>query len=381
MRIVRGLAEEIGVRWAGSQAEAKAAKYVYKCFAEIGLEAKFQKIRVLGWRQILLPELVMLSPRQEKLKAAPMIYGGSTPDSGLSGKIVKIGKHIQTPGDSEFVWNIYGVMSDEDDLIAYIIARSNGPAIPMINHSSRMVYTFPTVIIGAVDENKLNEFLSSSNDVIVRLKVKGDYDPNTFIENVIATIPGEKSKVIAISAHHDSPFGSPGAVDDATGVETIIHVAKQFVGSRPKYTLKFISFGGEEPHLFGSRYYVRDIKERGLLSHISLNINLDIVGIGEKVRVTCGPEPLKKNIKELLKVYDCFEGREIVYGPPTGGADDRAFSEQGIPTIYIAHYPRYAQYHLPSDTVEIVNEKLMENTVSAVKLLLDNAETLFLQRI
>ena len=380
MNIVRKLADEIGVRYGGSREEAEAAEYIKSCFEQLGLEVNVQKAQILSWNSPWPPEVQILVPKKVKLEAAPMVYTASTPEKGICGRLVKIGKHAQSPGVREFEWVKYGILSQEGDYIGHIIARPNGPAIPVINHSRGMPYSTPTAIIGKEDKERIDSLLASGGEVIVKLRTKASYQPSKYIQSVIATLPGKLSKSIIISAHHDSPFGSPGAVDNASGVETIFRLAKELKGSNPEYSIKFISFGGEEPYLLGARYYVRDLKERGLLGTILLNINLDSVGIEENIKIYCGPEGLKKNVQYLFESHHAFEEKKVEYDLPKAITDDYAFAEEGIPTILFMYWP-YPQYHLPSDTSDIVQEKSMEDTVSRIKLLLGNLDTLFLKRI
>jgi len=380
MNIVRKLAEEIGIRYGGSKKEAEAAGYIKSCFEELGLEVNVQKAQILSWDSPWPPEVQILAPKKLKLEAAPMIYTASTPEEGISGRLVKIGKHIQSPGVREFEWVKYGILSREGDYIGHIIARPNGPAIPVINHSRGMPYSTPTAIIGKEDKERIDSLLTSYQEVIVKLRTKASYQPNKYIQNVIATLPGKLSKSIVISAHHDSPFGSPGAVDNAAGVETIFRLAKELKESNFKYSIKFISFGGEEPYLLGARYYVRDLKETGFLNNILLNINLDCIGVEENIKIYCGPEDLKKNVQYLFETHNVFKGKRVEYDLPKAITDDYAFAEEGIPTILLMYWP-YPQYHLPSDTYDIVKEESIENTVCRIKLLLDNLDTLLLKRI
>jgi carboxypeptidase Q len=81
--------------------------------------------------------------------------------------------------------------------------------------------------------------------------------------NVIAEIPGTEKpdEVVIVSGHLDSwdGPGSQGALDNGTGSCTTLEAARILCksGAKPKRTIRFILWTGEEQGLFGSRGYVQ----------------------------------------------------------------------------------------------------------------------------
>lgn len=82
-----------------------------------------------------------------------------------------------------------------------------------------------------------------------------------FSENVIAEVPGtaDPGRIVVIGAHYDSINGAgaglaaPGADDNASGTAGVLEAARVFSTAGPfKYTLRFITFSGEEFGLVGS---------------------------------------------------------------------------------------------------------------------------------
>ncbi|PYL52686.1 MAG: hypothetical protein DMF33_06535, partial [Verrucomicrobia bacterium] len=73
---------------------------------------------------------------------------------------------------------------------------------------------------------------------------------------------------LAIGAHYDSVFGSPGANDNGTGVAATLALARRFVGRTPQHTMRFVAFVNEEPPYFlsgemGSFIYAGRCRARG----------------------------------------------------------------------------------------------------------------------
>ncbi len=95
--------------------------------------------------------------------------------------------------------------------------------------------------------------------------------PHTFtpgpipVYNVIAEIPGTEfpDEVIIVSAHLDSwnGPGSLGTTDNGTGSSVTLETARILaaVGAKPKRTIRFILWTGEEQGLLGSRAYVESL--------------------------------------------------------------------------------------------------------------------------
>ncbi|MEX2217895.1 MAG: M20/M25/M40 family metallo-hydrolase [Phycisphaerales bacterium] len=114
------------------------------------------------------------------------------------------------------------------------------------------------------------------------LPIQVEFDlPHTFkagpipVHNVIAEIPGTvwPDEVVIISAHMDSwnGPGSQGTTDNGTGTSVTMEAARILMaaGAKPKRTIRFILWSGEEQGLLGSREYVKVLKEKGELEKIS----------------------------------------------------------------------------------------------------------------
>ena len=79
--------------------------------------------------------------------------------------------------------------------------------------------------------------------------------------NVVATIPGSKkpNETLIISGHLDSYDAATGAVDCGTGIGAMMGAAHLIAksGVKPKRTIKFIAFAGEEFGLLGAYAYCK----------------------------------------------------------------------------------------------------------------------------
>lgn len=85
-----------------------------------------------------------------------------------------------------------------------------------------------------------------------------DEDVNAY--NILADIPGtsRSGEYVMAGAHIDSWVASDGAVDNAAGVAVVMEAARilKTLGVRPKRTIRFALWNGEEQGLLGSLAYV-----------------------------------------------------------------------------------------------------------------------------
>jgi carboxypeptidase Q len=95
------------------------------------------------------------------------------------------------------------------------------------------------------------------------------------VYNTVGEIRGTEKpdEIVIVSAHLDSwnGPGSQGTVDNGTGSSVTMEAARILatVGAKPKRTIRFILWTGEEQGLLGSADYVRRLKESGEIEKIS----------------------------------------------------------------------------------------------------------------
>lgn len=197
------------------------------------------------------------------------------------------------------------------------------------------------------------------------------YQKNAKTMNIVAILEGSdpqlKNEYLVIGAHLDH-VGSqagllfPGANDNASGSAGVIEIAKAFSSDKykPKRSIIFVLFAGEEQGLNGSKFFVENLKIPK--DKIVAMLNLDCIGYGDSIQVGNGKSSPKlwqiaKEIDEKnfrLMVDDTWSG---------GGADATPFHEAGIPALYFVSKYSYDHLHLPTDTVETLNPDLFEKIV------------------
>jgi hypothetical protein len=203
----------------------------------------------------------------------------------------------------------------------------------------------------------------------VEINVKTEYDKERETENVCALIEGSdpamKYEYIIIGAHLDhvgEQAGTvlfPGANDNASGSAAVLQLARAFsnLEIKPKCSICFVLFAGEEQGLNGSKYFSENLpfnKEK-----VKVMINMDCIASGDSIQVLGGES--FRDLWRFVKSIDEKNDKLLVNNTGKGGgADAQPFFDAGIPTLYFVTTNGYKHLHLPSDTPETLNPDLFE---------------------
>jgi hypothetical protein len=85
----------------------------------------------------------------------------------------------------------------------------------------------------------------------------------------------KQDELFIIGGHHDTCYNTVGVVDNTVGPSLIIELAANMAKYKPKYTIRFCTFGGEEEGLFGSREYFA-AHEDELVGKVKMMANFDM---------------------------------------------------------------------------------------------------------
>ena len=203
----------------------------------------------------------------------------------------------------------------------------------------------------SVFEKTVKEKMKPASVVIPHLKVNVYADVESEIikvRNVLGMIEGENlNDIIVVGGHYDhlgihKGFIFNGADDDASGVIGMLTLAKAIkaTGVKPKKTIIFAAWTGEEKGLLGSKYFAQSFKS---LDRITYNLNMDMISrnnpTDEKgnqltMKVTKGYDFFEEITKNNIKNFNL--NLEIIYAPieagtSSGGSDYVPFCTEYIP--------------------------------------------------
>jgi Zn-dependent M28 family amino/carboxypeptidase len=188
--------------------------------------------------------------------------------------------------------------------------------------------------------------------------------------NVVATIKGTEipEEEIVIGGHLDSWDLATGAIDNGIGSFAVVDIARAFKANnlRPKRTVKFVLFMGEEQGLFGSRHMVAEAIKNNTIENIKYMMNLDMGGnpIGMNAGGKLNDENFFTELGATIQQQDTiyqnkFSNRSGLH------SDHQPFMLEGVPILSIhSNLDRsiYGCYHSDCDDFNLVNEDHITNT-------------------
>jgi hypothetical protein len=200
--------------------------------------------------------------------------------------------------------------------------------------------------------------------------------------NVLGAIAGASSasKTIVISAHYDHLGVRDGVVyagadDNASGVATIVAIAREFTDKRPVHRLVFVAFDAEELGLRGAEAFVGS----GLvpLDRVALDVNLDMVSRNDRNEIFAAGTYQSPWLKPLLQDVQQHSGVKILFGHDrpihkagsvedwTDQSDHAAFAEHGVPFVYFG-VEDHDDYHQPTDTADRIDPRFFGDAADMV---------------
>lgn len=196
-------------------------------------------------------------------------------------------------------------------------------------------------------------------------------------QNVVGYIEGSdeklKNEFIVIGAHYDHwGWGGEGsnskkkevmaihngADDNASGVSALLCILQQLSKAtvKPKRSIIFISFSGEEEGLLGSKYFVSHLPIEK--NAVKVMLNMDMVGrLNEEKQIYMGGAGTFPNGVQLMKkLSESSTLNPVIHAGEVGGSDHVSFYKSSIAAVGF-HTGGHPQYHTPEDDIDLINIK------------------------
>jgi len=180
------------------------------------------------------------------------------------------------------------------------------------------------------------------------------------VYNTVAEIRGveKPDEVVILGAHLDSWDLATGATDDGTGSAAVLAAARALVkaGVKPRRTIRFVLFSGEEQGLRGSRAYVAAHQDE--LGKVS-GVLVHDTGTGKVLTIGLMHNYAAKEILDRA-LYPLAKEPAIALAETSlrseGGSDHVPFDEAGVPASWcIQESADYGKdHHSQSDTLDRV---------------------------
>jgi hypothetical protein len=194
----------------------------------------------------------------------------------------------------------------------------------------------------------------------VELEVTNKFIPGeVVVYNTVGEIKGSEKpdEFVVLGAHIDSWDLAQGTTDNGTGTCIVLEAARILAksGVKPKRTIRFCLFSGEEQGLHGSRQYVK--KHEAEMPKTSMCLVHDtgtgkVTGIGLQGRAAI--KPILD--AELVSLKDIGVTDISLRG--MSGSDHQSFERAGVPGFMIAQDMSEYRFthHTQTDTLDKANE-------------------------
>lgn len=166
----------------------------------------------------------------------------------------------------------------------------------------------------------------------VMLRIDSHQTPATG-EQLVALLPGRSDRRVVVSAHIDSRHGTPGALDNAAGVATLLALADTLRDTTPRFSVELVPFNGEDNFAaYGEMAYLAARGDAGL-GDVVLAINLDALGrrCDQTAISFYGVADAARS--RVLEVAERF--CSVTEGPEWPMSDHMVFAMRGVPALAI----------------------------------------------
>ncbi|HET9792829.1 MAG TPA: M20/M25/M40 family metallo-hydrolase [Thermoanaerobaculia bacterium] len=391
---LRDLCLRIGGRLTGSPAADRAIEWAAGRMRAIGLEnvhaEKFSLRR--GWERGSA-SLETTFPVRRSLRVVSYGWTGSTPASGVDAEIVPVnlfrlddemknaaawkGRIVLTVERGEKPANWAPRAATLETLVRRALAAgAAGVALaPLagaaggmdLAHTTSLAFDgiddIPVVSLTPEGHSAVERLLATRGKVRARLRVLNRVTAGPVESaNVVGEIRGRERprEVVLAGAHLDSWDLAQGATDDGFGVAAVLQSARAILGTgiRPRRTLRFVLFTGEEQRFVGSIAYVRAhaAEMADLVAVFVLDDGpgpIDALHLGGRREAVDAARRLAGELSRF--------GRIAVDDEVEAGMDTLPFTLVGAAAVGIGQdSPAYARtHHSEADTIDAVDPAMI----------------------
>ncbi|HYL28417.1 MAG TPA: M20/M25/M40 family metallo-hydrolase [Gemmatimonadales bacterium] len=399
---VTELSDDIGSRVTGSPEMWQAVDWGVARMKAIGLEnvhvERYQMWR--GWTRGTA-EIELLSPRRVRLHVAAMGWTGSTAGSveadvvpvnlyqldqelqnpsRWKGKVLLIVTRGEPPKDRTPLFAAFGSFVKQAaaaGAVAVIGGQGGAQAAGMnLTHTGILGFSadfsIPVVSMTAEDQGLLERDLDQGKALRVRVNIRNSFTPGPVeAANVVGEIRGREhpEQVFVVGAHLDSWDLAEGTTDNGCGSVAVLGAAEAIArsGERPRRTIRFVLFTGEEQGLLGSFAYVKQ-HQAEMANHLG-DLVLDEGQGPIKGFSLGGRDDLVAAFRPFASALGSFRAFTVDDHIELG-TDTAPFSLQGLPGINLDNgSPDYRYtHHSAADALEAVSPDVMAQNATVMAM-------------
>ena len=398
------LSDDVGARVTGSEQDKKAEEWGLEKMKAIGL----QNVHLESWKMSrgwtrVSADAELISPIRRRLMVDSMGWVGSTPEGGVEAAVVPVnvfqldeemkdhaadwrGKILlavrlgEKPKDGFSIFLKFGDFlkaAQRAGALAVIGGQAGSQAAGMhLTHTGVLgfdtYYEIPVVSMAAEDQEQLERYIDRGKPVTLRLNVQNRVtDHPVESANVIGEIPGTEhpEQIVVVGGHLDSWDLATGTTDNGCGTTTTLGAAEAILksGYKPRRTLRFILFTGEEEGLLGSQAYVKAHKDE-MANHVAAVILDEGQGPVKGFQLG-GRSDLIGAVTPFAEALQAF-GDLTVDDQAEFGTDTGSFILAGLPGINLDQDTTDYRFthHSPVDTFDKVKPDILDRNATVMAL-------------
>ncbi len=383
----------IGHRLTGSLNGAKAEQYAFNLLKKYGYtDVKFQPFEVESWQRDTVT-LDIVPNKSDNFREVPVVALAYSPvQARVNGPIIDVGNGLEedfealkTQVKGNIVLANLGLINakagaknlhrSEKTALAIqfgatgIIMVNQVPGNVLLTGTASVtgaLIGIPAVCISKESGEQIRQWKKVDRDLHAIVDMRNS-SRKTKARNVVATLKGKSSERIVIGGHLDSWDLATGATDNGLGSFTIMEIARAFkaLKIKPKRTIDFVLFMGEEQGLLGSRHAVKEYVRAKQLDKIRFMMNLDMTNNVYGMSIGGRDELMAffKTVGEQIKQIDPNFMNEVSSRAGLH-SDHQPFMLEGIPTgapMGALSAEVINCYHADCDRFNLVNKTQITN--------------------
>lgn len=225
--------------------------------------------------------------------------------------------------------------------------------------------TIPSITLQKKQWDDIRKMVKDGEEVEVAFDIRNHFRKGPVpLYNVIADIPGTEfpNEYVIVGGHIDSWDGATGATDNGAGCATTMEAARLLMesGVKPRRTIRFMLWSGEEQGLLGSLAYVKKHEKEVNETVSAVFVHDGGTNYVAGIRCTEAMRPDFEKVFAAAMELDeraPFEIETVETIRPRGGSDHVAFIRAGVPGFFWKQRGRATYrttHHTQYDTYETV---------------------------
>jgi carboxypeptidase Q len=257
--------------------------------------------------------------------------------------------------------------------IAFIATREHDILYRHTNSMAGEIDRIPMILVAREDGERIGRLVTSGHPVWADLSVPNKIGGPVKSANVVAELKGTEKpdEFVIVAAHLDSWELGTGALDNGCNAALVIDALRTIhsSGLKPRRSIRFILFSGEEQGMLGSRAYAT--AHRKELDKL-VGVTVIDSGIGKVTGFSVGGrKDVVSAVQPIVAPLSQYGAGSLTSDEVEWGTDNFDFLLEGIPT-FVANQDEgnyLVNYHATSDTFDKVDIPQLKKHVAEMTVI------------